>query len=172
MKSKKGHACRQTGFTLIELLVVIAIIGILAAVILASLNDARAKARDARRLGDMKAIQTALEMYYADNGQYPQTTWTSSYQGTWQTGVLGVALAPYLSKLPIDPTNSSPIAPNGGINYSYYALSYSGTTTTQQWYMLVGRPEKNTYPLQSVRACDGTTFGYGGTIMVGGNCTQ
>ena len=159
------------GFTLIELLVVIAVIGILAAVVLASLNDARVKARDAKRLGDLRSIHTALEAYFADNGSYPQTTWTSSYQSTWQTGVLGTALAPYLPTLPVDPTNSSPIAPNGGINYSYYALSYGGTTTTQQWYMLVARPEK-AQPLRQVRACDGTIFAYTGTIMIGGSCAQ
>ncbi|PIZ56329.1 MAG: prepilin-type cleavage/methylation domain-containing protein, partial [Candidatus Tagabacteria bacterium CG_4_10_14_0_2_um_filter_40_13] len=56
-KSKKG-------FTLIELLVVIAIIGILASVVLASLNSARKKSRDARRVADIKQIQLALEMFF------------------------------------------------------------------------------------------------------------
>ena len=51
------------GFTLIELLVVIAIIGILSSVVLASLNSARTKARDTRRVSDMKQIQIALELY-------------------------------------------------------------------------------------------------------------
>lgn len=61
-----------TGFTLIELLVVIAIIGILSSLVLASLNSARTKARDSKRLSDMKQVQIALEFYYDKNGQYPE----------------------------------------------------------------------------------------------------
>ena len=54
----------QKGFTLIELLVVIAIIGMLSSVVLASLNSAREKSRDARRLSDVRQLQTALELYF------------------------------------------------------------------------------------------------------------
>lgn len=61
----------QSGFTLIELLVVIAIIGTLASVVLASLSSARANARDATRLSQAQEIVKALELYYADNGVYP-----------------------------------------------------------------------------------------------------
>lgn len=62
---------RNKGFTLIELLVVIAIIGILSSVVLASLNSAREKSRDAKRVSDIKQMQLALELYYDSNGQYP-----------------------------------------------------------------------------------------------------
>ena len=59
------------GFTLIELLVVVAIIGLLSSVVLASLNSARAKARDAKRMSEIAEIQKAIEFYYDKYGQYP-----------------------------------------------------------------------------------------------------
>ncbi|TSC67031.1 MAG: general secretion pathway protein G, partial [Parcubacteria group bacterium Gr01-1014_72] len=64
---------KNKGFTLIELLVVIAIIGILSSVVLASLNSTRTRARDARRVADIKQIQVALELYFDTNGEYPDT---------------------------------------------------------------------------------------------------
>jgi len=54
------------GFTLIELLVVIAIIGILSAVVLASLNTARQKGADAAVQADLNTVQTEAEMYYGN----------------------------------------------------------------------------------------------------------
>ena len=62
---------QHKGFTLIELLVVISIIGILATLISANLNAARSRGRDAVRKSDLKNIQTALRLYYNDNGGYP-----------------------------------------------------------------------------------------------------
>ncbi len=61
------------GFTLIELLVVIAIIGILASVILASLNSARAKGTDAASKADIDNARAQAELYYDSN--------SSSYAG-------------------------------------------------------------------------------------------
>ncbi|MDA1079414.1 MAG: type II secretion system protein [bacterium] len=53
------------GFTLIELLVVISIIGILSAIGMTAFTNAQKKARDATRIGDMKAYQKAYEQYYS-----------------------------------------------------------------------------------------------------------
>ncbi len=55
------------GFTLIELLVVIAIIGILSAVVLASLSSARLKAKDAAVIGEMNSMKAQAAIYYSDN---------------------------------------------------------------------------------------------------------
>jgi len=62
---------KQRGFTLIELLVVIAIIGLLSTLAVVALNNARMKSRDAKRVSDVKQIQTALELYYNDVNLYP-----------------------------------------------------------------------------------------------------
>lgn len=87
---KKG----SKGFTLIELLVVIAIIGILASVVLASLNRARKQGRDARRVSDIKQIQLALELYFDQVGTYP------SNAGTWMADLIGRGV---ISTVPQDP---------------------------------------------------------------------
>ncbi len=62
---------QKKGFTLIELLVVIAIIGLLATLSVVALNNARERARDARRVSDIKQIQTALELYFNAENKYP-----------------------------------------------------------------------------------------------------
>lgn len=91
---KKLFSQKNTaGFTLIELLVVIAIIGVLASVVLASLNTARKKSRDARRIADIKQIQLALELYFDANRAYPATL---------------SPLAPtYIPTVPTDPLGSA-----------------------------------------------------------------
>jgi prepilin-type N-terminal cleavage/methylation domain-containing protein len=61
---------QSPGFTLIELLVVMAIIGILASAVLASLQDARAEARDAIRRQNLHELKVAMEVYYNTHKTY------------------------------------------------------------------------------------------------------
>ena len=65
---------QSRGFTLIELLVVIAIIGILASVVLASLNSARDKGADAAIKSSLNNMRAQAELYYDNN--------SNSYGGT------------------------------------------------------------------------------------------
>jgi len=62
---------KHRGFTLIELLIVVAIIGILASVVLIGLGKARAKARNAVRITNMKNYTDVFELAYDENGEYP-----------------------------------------------------------------------------------------------------
>ena len=98
---------KRGGFTLIELLVVIAIIGILSSVVLASLNSARQKGRDASRIQSVKQIQNALQLYWNTNGYFP----------AGNESALVDALTPiYINSIPTDPL--------GGTNaYQYQALT-------------------------------------------------
>ena len=64
---------KEQGFTLIELLVVIAIIGILASVVLASLNSARAKGADAAVKENLANLRPQAEIYYDNQGCYSGT---------------------------------------------------------------------------------------------------
>ena len=103
---------KSSGFTLIELLVVISIIGILASVVLVSLNSARAKSRDARRISDIKQTQTALELFVNDTGGYPSAVASG--------GTIACGSNTYINPVPTNPT------PNG----STYTYANSGTAAS------------------------------------------
>ena len=125
---------RNKGFTLIELLVVIAIIGILSSVVLASLNTAREKARDARRISDIKNLQLALELHADDNdGNYAAT--------------LADLTPTYISVVPKDPLDDSD-----------YFFGSDGTTE----YHLGATLENDSNMPDNDADCDSTTGGNAG----------
>jgi general secretion pathway protein G len=105
----------KKGFTLIELLVVLAVIATLSAVVMTMLREARARARDARRMSDMNEIFKALSLYQNEKRTYPVYTGniTSSdpmSEALESTGVI--------SNVPTDPL----------AGYTYTYTSTNGST--------------------------------------------
>lgn len=109
---------KQRGFTLIELLVVIAIIGLLSTLAVVALNNARMKSRDAKRISDVKQVQTALELYYNDVNLYPTNLGTSIANGS----------VTYMAAVP---TNPSPRTDGtcADANYAYTQTSVGASYT-------------------------------------------
>ena len=106
---------RKRGFTLIELLVVVAIIGMLSSIVIASLNSARAKARNASRNEELVQLRTAFVMAASNSNPYPNSSYqypcvsASCYEG-WGSftadATVDAYLAPYMKK-PTDPTGGT-----------------------------------------------------------------
>lgn len=140
---------KRSGFTLIELLVVVAIIGLLATISIISFSSARMKARDAKRMADLKRIGDALEIYYQENGYYPPSScgWDCngyyySYDAaSWDT--FSGYLAPFI-KLPVDPKNSG--CPPWGAGCNSYAYGNVGRTTWPATYDLTAQLEDPNSP--------------------------
>jgi type II secretion system protein G len=108
----------SAGFTLIELLVVVAIIGLLSSVVLASLNTARGKARDAKAKEEFHSLQQALAFYYDKYGKYPNETpvTTNMWTDNFNSMATQLVTEKFLSAVPVAPANHS---------YNYY--NYGGT---------------------------------------------
>jgi len=108
----------QTAFTLVELLVIIAIIGILSTFVVVSLSGARSRSRDVKRISDVKTIQTALQLYSASFGSYPEIITAGDSIINPSNGT------PYLAAVP-----SNPVPRNEGSctnsDYTYIRTSPS-----------------------------------------------
>jgi len=117
---------KKQGFTLVELLVVIAIIGLLSTLSIVALNSARARSRDARRVADVKQIQTALEMYFNDAASYPAAV----ASGTSIAYDTGIGTTTYMQVVPTPPTPDDGCT--GSVEYSYTQTG-SGASYTLEY---------------------------------------
>lgn len=139
---------RNRGFTIVELLIVIVVIAILAAITVVAYNGIQQSARDSNRKSDVQLIVKALELYYAENNNYPPGSGSTTINNSWSTtadaswGNLVTALQPYVSKLPRDPisTPNTNVHGGNGYNYAYFAGGYCGVPA-RQVFILVYRLE-------------------------------
>lgn len=115
---------KKKGFTLIELLVVVAIIGLLATLSIVALNNARARARDAKRVADIKQIQTALELYYNDLGTYPSAASSNSAI----SGTFNNTTTVYMNVFPTAPTPA-----DGTCSTAQNTYTYLGTDSNRSY---------------------------------------
>ncbi|MBF0218726.1 MAG: type II secretion system major pseudopilin GspG [Gammaproteobacteria bacterium] len=133
-KLTRGHS----GFTLIEVMVVVVILGILASVVVPRIMDNPDKARTAKAKQDIRAIESALNLYKLDNFNYPSTdqgleALVEQPSGTpeaknWKQGG-------YLGNLPVDPWGNSYLYLSPGVNgeidiFTYGADGISGGNDT------------------------------------------
>lgn len=133
----------KRGFTLIELLVVLGIIGILATIVLVSMNTARIKARDIKRIADLRQVSLALEIYHDTNGTYPGVTGCSN--ANWDTMAAVLETAGQITAVPDDPVNA-------GDNVYMYGTD---SATNAQGYALRAYLEDSNNPILNTDA-DGT----------------
>jgi prepilin-type N-terminal cleavage/methylation domain-containing protein len=176
-----GKSLKKTeGFTLIELLVVIAIIGVLASVIVASINTARKKGRDARRIRDIQEMRNAIELYISANGHAPDlgtpecsdpnysdntslciANETPGYTTQWSA--LESELSPYISRLPKDPCGLSCFDQgNPNLNYNgYFTYNYESPAKVSN---MPGGGTNTSYLVgaQNLESKANTSFGFTG----------
>ena len=122
---------KQQGFTLIEVMVVVVILGILAAVVVPRIMDNPDKARITKAKQDIRAIESALDLYRLDNFNYPTT----------DQGLDALISAPsdlatsenykqggYIRKLPNDPWGSAYLylSPGEHSELDIYSLGSDG----------------------------------------------
>lgn len=106
----------ERGFTLIELLIVVIIIGILSALLTSNFIGVRQRARDGQRKSDVRQIQSALELYRADQGSYPSPS-LNNCQNSTSIMSPDCVTSTYMKKIPVDPSTAS-----------YYSYTSNGST--------------------------------------------
>ncbi len=119
---------KQSGFTLIEIMVVVVIIGILASVVVPRIMDNPDKARTAKAKNDIRALESAMDLYRLDNFTYPSTdegldaliTSPSSSPANWKQGG-------YIKKLNNDPWGNDYLYDNDGGNVVIYTYGADGS---------------------------------------------
>lgn len=119
----------KKGFTLIELLIVVAIIGLLATLAIIGLTTAQQRARDTKRVADVKSIVSALELYWNETAAYPLLNNASGPDiNTWPE--LNTALSAYINQLPTEPYHQ-----DASKSATYFYTYIMDTSTSNGYYV-------------------------------------
>jgi prepilin-type N-terminal cleavage/methylation domain-containing protein len=108
----------QSGFSLSELILTMSIVSLTAGLASGKMNNALPSARDAQRLGNIHQVQTALNLYYSDFGQYPSAPDKEPSRNNWQEMkkvIESSGAKPYMPEVPNDPLN------NDIYNFKYWS---------------------------------------------------
>lgn len=136
----------QKGFTLLELLVVIGIIGLLASIMVVNLTGARKRARDTKRIADIRNLQTAAEDYYGKNGKYPAI-------------ISDLVTGTQIPMWPHDPLASSGITCSANSDNCYFYSYYTpaGALGPQSYHIGASLEDSGSTLLNQDRDCNSTT---------------
>ena len=144
MFSEKMKNNKQKGFTLVEMIIVVVIIGILAGITITVINIPlqQRRSRDARRIADLKMVQSALELYFSDNRSYPNVISFSRVNLALNDSLV---IGGYISDLPKDPRDSagtpSGVTCGGGGLGGMYVYRYGSGSTSGTKYVLMATME-------------------------------
>lgn len=115
---------------MVELLVVVAIIALLTGMVIVSMRNVKAKARDAERVSEMNSIATVLGLYHNDYNLYPSTAQGIPPEGIYITGTDAFSLAleatGYITNVPNDPSDMDSTNCGSLTGYHYYYQSADG----------------------------------------------
>lgn len=136
----------QRGFTLLELLVVIGIIGLLASIIVVNLTGARRRARDTKRVADIRNLQTASEDYFGKNGKYP-------------TAISDLVTNGNIPLWPLDPLAPAGTTCTGNSDLCYWYAYYTpaGALGPQSYHIGASLEDAGSLLLNQDRDCNSIT---------------
>ncbi len=117
----------RSGFTIIELLVVLAIFGLLVSVTMVTIQNTRAKSRDATREEHVKTLQNALTLHVTNAQSYPVTDAAGVYLNGTDSVSTALISSGSIAAIPRDPLNSG--------DFRYHYLSANAQTYTITYYL-------------------------------------